>query len=366
MNLGARERCRAVVLLFVMLAGVSGAAAQKIVRQSGQPESSTNNDNDRPQLLNADTNPILRFPIARLGYTNSSISFGWLDISRKAVRYQVEQPGDKSQDSFEVSRQQIRNLDFQGLFLTFSSPRLHRIFYLPPGEWASLHSGGGIISAAEGGAVATQSIERALTSFDFALSLAKPVAPTPPAMVERPVASPSPQPMPAAPAAAPNIVLVAPASVGGDQPVEQDQSPLVIRGAVMDASGIPVVTINGSAANMRPQSNHAAEFWSEPLPLQPGDNRYQISAANAAHIESHLALLVHYKPKAAPANPRGLDKQEILTLLHGDVPAASVVALIKERGIKFRPTADDLIVIRAEGGSDELIQAIQQAAAPAP
>ena len=130
--------------------------------------------------------------------------------------------------------------------------------------------------------------------------------------------------------------------------------------------GRDFLCVNGSAANMRPQSNHAAEFWSEPLPLQPGDNRYQISAANAAHIESHLALLVHYKPKAAPANPRGLDKQEILTLLHGDVPAASVVALIKERGIKFRPTADDLIVIRAEGGSDELIQAIQQAAAPAP
>jgi hypothetical protein len=47
------------------------------------------------------------------------------------------------------------------------------------------------------------------------------------------------------------------------------------------------------------------------------------------------------------------------------VPAAEVGALVKERGIKFRPTPDDLNAIRAGGGNDELIQAIQQAA-PAP
>jgi hypothetical protein len=348
-----------------MVTGISGAAAEKVARQSVKPESSSN-DNDRPQLLNADTNPTLRFPIARMGYRNASISFGWLDISRNSVRYHVEQPPDKSPDSFEVSRQQILHLDFQGLFLTFSNPKLQRIFYLTPGEWESLHSGFGIVSAAEGGVVATQSIERAMQNFDFALSLARPSVPAPPAVVERPVTSPAPPLTPAAPAAAPNIVLVAPAGAGDNQPVEQDASPLVMRGAVMDASGIPVVTINGSPANMRPQSTQAAEFWSDPLPLQQGDNRFQISAANAAHVETHLDVLVHYTPKVAPPNPRALDKQEIVALLHGGVPATRVAELIKERGIKFRPTEDDLNVIRAEGGSDELIQAIQQADAPAP
>jgi hypothetical protein len=44
------------------------------------------------------------------------------------------------------------------------------------------------------------------------------------------------------------------------------------------------------------------------------------------------------------------------------VSSARIVELVKERGIKFRPTADDLNVIRAEGGSDELIEAIQKAA----
>jgi hypothetical protein len=346
-----------------MLTGISGAAAEKVARQSVKPESSSN-DNARPQLLNADTNPTLRFPIARMGHMNATISFGWLDISRNSIRYHVEQPPSKSQDSFEVPRQQIRGLDFQGLFLEFSNPKMQRIFYLPPSEWESLHSGIGIVSAAEGGVGATQSIERAMQNFDFALSLARPSAPAPPAVVERPVTSPAP-PTPAAPATAPNIVLVAPAGAGDKQAVEQDASPLVMRGAVMDASGIPVVTINGSPANMRPQSNQAAEFWSDPLPLQRGDNRFQISAANAAHVETHLDVLVHYTPKVAPPNPRALDEPEIVALLDGGVPSTRVVELIKERGIKFRPTEDDLNVIRAEGGSDELIQTIQQAAVPA-
>ncbi len=348
-----------------MLAGISGVAAEKVARQSGKPESSSN-DKLGPQLLNADTDPTLRFPIARMGHMNASISFGWLDISRNLVRYHVEQPPEKSQDSFEVPRQQIRGIDFQGLFLEFSNPKMQRIFYLSPSEWESLHSGIGIVSAAEGGVGATQSIAQAVQNFDFALALARPRAPEPPAVVEPPLAAPSPPSQPAAPAAAPAIVLAAPANAGGDQPVERDESPLVIRGAVMDSSGIPVVTINGSPANLRPQSTQAAEFWSDPLPLQPGDNRFQISAVNAAHVETHFAVRVHYTPKVAPSNPRALDKQKIIDLLQGGVPNPRVVEIIKERGIKFRPTADDLDVIRAQGGSDDLIQAIQQAAGPAP
>jgi len=360
MSVGYRGRSLLVLLLLVKLAGGSSTAAEKVVRPSGKPESSSN-DNARPQLLNADTNPTLRFPIARMGHMNGTISFGWLDISRDSIRYHVEQPASKSPDSFELSRGQVRVIDFQGLFLEFSNPKYNRIFYLPPSEWESLHSGIGIVSAAQGGVAATQSIARAMQNFDFALSLARPPATAPPPVVESPVTPPAP----AAPATAPNIMLVAPAGAGDKQVVECDESPLVIRGAVMDGGGIPVVTINGSPANMRPQSTQAAEFWSSPLPLQRGDNRIQVSAANAAHVEAHLMVLVHYTPKVAPLNPRALDKPEILALLHGGVPATRVAALIKERGVKFQPTADDLNLIRAEGGSDELTQAIQQVA-PAP
>lgn len=358
MSLGGRGA--GFLLLVVMLTGVSGAAAEKVVRQRAKPEANSNGD-VRPQLLHADTDPTLRFPIARMGRMNGTLSFGWIDVSRHAVRYQVQQPPTKSADSFAVSRREIRIIDFQGLFLEFSNPKYNRIFYLPSSEWESFHGGFGIVSAAEGGMEATESIQRALENFDFALSLARPPAPTPSPVAQRPVAPPKA----AAPVSAPNVVLVAPANAGGNQAADVDESPLVIRGVVMDAGGIPVVTIDGAPANMRPQTSQAAEFWSDALPLRVGDNRFQISATNAAHVEARLTVWVHYAPKAAPANPRALDKQEIVALLHGDVPAAHVVALVKERGIKFRPTPDDLTVIRAEGGNDELIQAIQ-AAAPAP
>jgi len=130
----------------------------------------------------------------------------------------------------------------------------------------------------------------------------------------------------------------------------------------MDSTGIPVVQINGSPANMRPQTPQAAEFWSDPLPLQAGSNQIQIVASNSARVETKLDLTVDYKPKTAPVNPRALDRQEIIGLLQGGVPSARIVDLIKERGIKFSPSADDLNAIRAAGGTDDLIEAIQQAA----
>lgn len=356
------DRARSFLLLVIMLVGISGVAAQKAARQRANPDS-TSNDNLRPQLLNAETNPTLRFPIARMGHMNGTLSFGWLDISRSTVRYQVEQPPGKSQDSFEVPRQQVRVIGFQGLFLEFSNPKYNRIFYLPLNEWESFRSGIHIVSAAEGGSEATGSIQRAMENFDFALSLAKPPAP----VTERPVAPPlAPPPKPATPPPAPSVVLVAPAGATDNRPVELDQTPLVIRGAVIDAGGIPVVTIAGLPANLRPQSTQAAEFWSDPLPLQPGDNRFAVSATNAAHAATHLTVWVHYTPKAATVNPRALAKLDILDLLHGGVPAANLVELIKQKGIKFHPTTDDLRDIRAEGGNDDLVEAIRQAAAAVP
>jgi hypothetical protein len=114
---------------------------------------------------------------------------------------------------------------------------------------------------------------------------------------------------------------------------------------------------------MRPQTTQAAEFWSDPLPLQAGNNRIQIVASNSAHVEAKLDLTVHYKPKTAPVNPRALGKEEIISLLQGGVPVLRVAELVRDRGIKFTPTPGDLNDLRAAGGSEDLIQAIQQAAA---
>jgi hypothetical protein len=77
-------------------------------------------------------------------------------------------------------------------------------------------------------------------------------------------------------------------------------------------------------------------------------------------VEATVAFTVHYTPKAAPPNAEALDKAQIIGLLVGAVPPSRVAAIVKRRGIKFAATADDLNEIRAAGGSDELIQAIQE------
>jgi hypothetical protein len=173
-----------------------------------------------------------------------------------------------------------------------------------------------------------------------------------------------------APTLPPTIVLIEPSAADG-QTVEVASSALIIRGVVMDASGIPVVTINGSPVTMRPTSAQAAQFTSDPLTLQPGENRFEVSAINSARGQAKVTFVARLSgssPKAAlaePGNPKGLSKAEILGLLQGDVPSARVAELVKNRGIKFAPTPDDLKEIRSAGGSDDLIDAINQASASA-
>jgi len=193
------------------------------------------------------------------------------------------------------------------------------------------------------------------------LALVKPPAPPPAPVIVQTVA-PTPPPKPVAPPSPPAIVLSSPPGAGENQTLELEEPTVVIRGVVMDSTGIPVVRINGSPANMRPQTSQAAEFWSDPLPLQVGSNRIQIVASNSAQVETKLDLTIQYKPKTAPVNPRALGKEEIISLLQGGVPVAHVAELVRDRGIKFTLTPADLDDIRAAGGSEELIQAIQQAA----
>jgi hypothetical protein len=192
------------------------------------------------------------------------------------------------------------------------------------------------------------------------MALVKPAPP--PAPVVAPTFVPAPAPKPEAPPAPPAIVLSSPPAAAENQTLPWQEATIVIRGVAMDRTGIPVVTVNGSPANMRPQSSQAAEFWSDPLPLQAGSNPIRIVAANAAHVEAKLELTVEYKPPAAPVNPKALGKDDIISLLQGGVPVAHVAELVSSRGIKFTPTATDLNDIRAAGGTDELIQAIQQVA----
>jgi hypothetical protein len=367
-NSESGRRYLSVLVLFLIFGTTSTAFGGQFARKSTRERGSSYIDSDfRPQLLSADSDPTLRYPILSFPGSVFSITYGWLDITRNSVRYQVVQPLKKSDHSFEVPLNEVRDLKFKYNYVMFRSPRERQtIFYYPQSQWGSVHTAPGAGSAAGRGTVGTLSIYQALRNFDQVLALVKPPAPAPPPVAPQPVLSPPPEPKPAAPPAPPAIVLATPSGAGANQVVETDESPLIIRGVAMDNTGIPVVSINGAPANMRPQNAQAADFWSDPLTLQPGGNRMEITATNSAHAQAKLVFIVHYTPKAAPPNPRALDKQDIISLLQGGVPNARVAEIIKDRGIKFTPTADDLDEIRGEGGNDELIQAIQQAAAPRP
>jgi len=176
-----------------------------------------------------------------------------------------------------------------------------------------------------------------------------------------------------APAAPPTLILVDPSVSTSGQTIEAKNSTFSIRGVTMDDSGIPAVTINGTLASLRPKSSQAAEFTSDPLMLEPGDNHFEIAATNAAHVATKLAFNVHFappapkvtpKPVTPPPNPKALSKADILDLLNGEVPSTRLVELVKEYGIKFTPTDDDLKEIRAAGGEDDLVQALKQSPNP--
>jgi hypothetical protein len=273
------------------------------------------------------------------GWSVHSTSYGWVDISRGRIRYGVVQPPGKLGEGFDFAVGEINDIKIEQTYLMFHKDRKrYAIFYLSQNSWGTIHSGPGAMAAASRGSMGTGSMYQALRNFDRVLAVVKPPAPAPPpvvaqALVTPPPEEPKPAPPPAAPPAPPALVLAAPPGAGANQVIELDESPLVVRGVAMDNTGIPVVTINGSPANMRPQNGQAAEFWSDPLPLQPGGNRVQINASNSAHAEAKLVFIVHYTPKAAPPNPRALDQQEIISLLQGGVPSARFVEIIKDRGI---------------------------------
>jgi hypothetical protein len=340
------------------------SAGQAARKKSRTGSSAAPDDYTKPQLLNADTAPTLRYPVASFsGWSVKSTSYGWFDVTRQGIRFSVVQPADKISEGFNMSSAEITDLKIDQTYLMFhrgADKKRYSVFYLSQDRWGTIHSGPGAMGAANVGALGTASIFQAIRNFDNVLAMVKPPEP----VAAAPVTPPQPEPKTVAPPAPPAIVIASPSGAGDNQTVETEQATVIVRGVAMDSTGIPVVSINDAPANMRPQNTQASEFWSDPLPLQPGANAVKITASNSAHVETKVSFTVHYTPKVAPVNPKALDKADIISLLVGAVEPSRVAGIVKDRGIKFTPSADDLNEIRAAGGNDELIQAIQAAAAP--
>lgn len=428
------QRCGWLAFLLVFVCGVNAGGAQFARTRKRSAKNADNislSDIVRPQLLNADSDPTLRYPILNMsGVSIFSLSYGWFDISRKGIQYTVVQPDKKKDESYEAGFNDIGEIKVAHNFLEFRhGKKKEKIFYLRQDRWGSIHTGPGLMNAANVNSGGTVSIERTMTNFDQVLAFVKPPAPpapeislrADPASVEKghPVTlvwtsmnaasldlepgggrvaaagstSLTPgdsttytltatgpggtrtatarvnvtQPPPAAP---PTIILVEPSVASSGQTLEVTNSSLTIRGVAMDNSGIPAVTINGAPVSMRPKSAQAAEFSSDPIVLNPGENRFEVAATNAAHAEAKFVFTARFTPPApvekppqiVQANPKALGQADIIDLLKGDVPSERVAQLVKERGIRFVPSEDDLKEIRAAGGGDDLVDAMKQAA----
>ncbi len=184
---------------------------------------------------------------------------------------------------------------------------------------------------------------------------------------------------PMAGAAPPTLIMVNPSVNTTGQAVEVSASPYTVRGVVMDPTGLPTVTINGTLASLLPKTTQAAEFWSAPIVLQPGDNRFEVTAVNPHKAQARMEFVVRYAPSgAAPAaeqtvvpapapaapNPKALSLDDITGLLASQVPSRRLADLVGQYGLKFTPTDADLEKVRQAGGDDALIEALRRASHP--
>jgi hypothetical protein len=362
---------RTALFLFLITNVALATAAAQVAKKAGgrisvAPATASPIEFTKPELINADTNPTLRYPVAASSspYIYAGwLAYGWFEVTKTGIHFSVVEPPKRSAEGFYLPTWQLKRAEINEsteLALSTDGQTWHCLYYLPQDRWGTFRKNGEAREAAVAGAMGTASMLDAVKDFDRILAMVKPPAPAP--AVAPPVAPAQQEPKPAAPPAPPIIVLASPPGAGSNQTVETNQPSLVVRGIATDSTGIPIVKVNGVTANMRPQNTQTAEFWTDPMPMQPGDNPLQISASNSAHVETTVAFKVHYTPAAPPVNPKALDKAEIISLLAGAVPPSRVAEIVTERGIKFSPTADDLSEIRSAGGTDELIQAIQKAA----
>jgi PKD repeat protein len=380
----------------------------------------------KPQILNPDSsNPTLRYPAASFsGWSVMSTSYGWFDVTRDGIRYTVVQPPGKLNEGFESGKPELSEIEIKYAYLTFkASGKKHMVFYMPEESWGSIHSGPGAMAAAGRGAMGTSSMLQAVKNFDRVLAQVKPPPPPAPeaalsanpASIERghpatlvwtsqnaaslridpevgvveAAGSRSVTPQQATTytltaqgpggtktvvahvevtqALPPTLVLVEPSVGNSGQTLEVSSPTFKIRGVAMDNAGIPVVSINGSPVNLRPQSAQAAEFFSDSLTLHQGDNKFEIVATNRAQVEATLAFVARYTPPPPPPppapepNPKAFTKEGILDLLSNFVASARVADLVRQYGLKFNPSEADLQDIRAAGGTDDLIAAMREA-----
>lgn len=144
-NLCARKSSYGFFVLFLILAMNSVVTAGEPAKKK-QPADEAAGPIE-PTLLVGGERPALRFPaFCQSGPTIRSQSFGWLDVTRTAVRYTVVQPKGRMHDGFEIPMRALndRNPGLRnGFVLMFREERgkKHAIQALREERWGKFHGG---------------------------------------------------------------------------------------------------------------------------------------------------------------------------------------------------------------------------------
>src|SRR5208282_2624900 len=169
-KLPSHRTCWLFVILFLLFplmkaeaiqivwGGVGAAKPQKRTASPAVPPNI--GDAPKPQLLNADSNPTLRYPVS---VRESSISCGWLDVTRTGVSYTVVESGRKSRapsakkfapiavehlvaavdtpdsEGFNLSLSEIKYIGLQkSILLLFTPNQKWTLIYLSQEYWGTV------------------------------------------------------------------------------------------------------------------------------------------------------------------------------------------------------------------------------------
>jgi ankyrin repeat protein len=180
-----------------LFAGITLAAATGAVGKKPKEGGERLSPNQmQPKLLNAGTNPTLRYPVMRFPGQSSYAdeSYGWLDISKGRIRYTVMEPLKKQAEGFDLALSEIQNLEMvsEGSwkpYVHFSEgmrkksarvamslmgqPHENAIgeafIYVPQDRWGTV--GRGVGHACQDGEAGTKSLLEAIQSFDSLLTM---------------------------------------------------------------------------------------------------------------------------------------------------------------------------------------------------
>jgi hypothetical protein len=158
--------CRAGVIVLLLFSVATLRAASPQARRPkgkalGVAQAQALSEVQDPQLVGAEPNPVLRYPVAV--DEGGKMSCGWLDVARRGIRYTEEEAAKAKGDlGFQAASQQITDTRMLPRVLQITvGKRKIELAYIPQVHWDSVRNGKNFLVIAERYINGTASIDLA-------------------------------------------------------------------------------------------------------------------------------------------------------------------------------------------------------------